>query len=33
MEKDLIRMDEELERLKKDYELVEQGKVVPLKSI
>lgn len=33
MEKDLVRMDEELERLKKDYELVEQGKVVPLKSI
>lgn len=33
MEKELLRMDDEIDRLRKDYELIEQGKVVPLKTI
>lgn len=33
MEKEIFRMDDELERLRNDYKLIEQGKAVPLKSI
>lgn len=33
MEKELIRIDEELASMRKDYELLEKGKLVPLKKV
>jgi len=33
MEKELVRMDEELASIRRDYQLLEEGKLIPLKKI